>query len=59
MTAREAIAHVLGTGLYGFGGRVSASARLKIADTIIAALGAAGYAVLPKDASLNTTERTP
>lgn len=51
MSAREAIAHVLGTGLYGFGGRVSASARLKIADTIIQAIGAAGFVIVPRDAT--------
>jgi hypothetical protein len=46
MTPEQIIAHILGGGLYGFGGRVSASARLKIAEGIISALKAGGFKVV-------------
>lgn len=49
MTPQQIIAHILGGGLYGFGGRVSASARLKIAESVIAALGAGGYKIIKSD----------
>jgi hypothetical protein len=49
MTPREILAHMLNTGLYGFGGRVRASARMKIADGMLAALDAAGYVIVPKE----------
>lgn len=48
MTDREAIAHVLGDDVYGFGRKVNARCRLLIADKIIQALGAAGYVIEPK-----------
>lgn len=48
ITERDVIAEFLGRDTYGFGRRIRLSARLLVADAIVRALSAAGYAITPK-----------